>query len=320
MTTSRFHLPCFVFLLTLLIGFVLPPQAQAATKKSQRMVAANSKTGKQKKAAPKSEQMPEKKPAINENPLTAVASITPSRFSPGAQIRTTIQLDLDPQYHAYKDKFFLRVLEPSGINVSDFQVQPMVKFYDKLAKKEKEGLSEKGQATATMTIPESIGSKPNALVLELAYQACAEDHCLFPKRLKLSVPIEWVQKDAPKAGSVEPLSEESRTVVSPSSPAPTGTKDSSGFQGAMEKGAFFGFLFAFVAGLLTSLTPCVFPMIPITLSIIGARTMGQSKWKGFTLSIFYTLGIAITYAVLGVAAAKSGSLFGGLLADRKSVV
>ncbi len=75
------------------------------------------------------------------------------------------------------------------------------------------------------------------------------------------------------------------------------------------------FALIFFAGILTSLTPCIFPMIPITLSVLGAQSLKQSRLKSFLLSIFYVLGIATTYACLGVAAAKSGALFGSYLAN-----
>ena len=70
----------------------------------------------------------------------------------------------------------------------------------------------------------------------------------------------------------------------------------------------------FIAGLLTSFTPCIFPMIPITLSILGHNADKNSRAKNLSRSIVYVLGIATTYAVLGVAAALTGSLFGRLLA------
>jgi thiol:disulfide interchange protein DsbD len=65
----------------------------------------------------------------------------------------------------------------------------------------------------------------------------------------------------------------------------------------------------FLAGVGVSFTPCVYPVIPVTLGYIGARSAG-SRWKGFTLSLVYVLGMALTYAVLGAFAALTGQLFG----------
>lgn len=69
------------------------------------------------------------------------------------------------------------------------------------------------------------------------------------------------------------------------------------------------FVLIFLAGVGVSFTPCVYPVIPITLGYIGARSAG-SRWKGFTLSLIYVLGMALTYAVLGAFAALTGRLFG----------
>lgn len=69
------------------------------------------------------------------------------------------------------------------------------------------------------------------------------------------------------------------------------------------------FLAVFLAGVIVSFTPCVYPVIPLTLGFIGARSAG-GKWKGFLLSLVYVLGMAVTYAVLGAFASLSGKLFG----------
>lgn len=73
--------------------------------------------------------------------------------------------------------------------------------------------------------------------------------------------------------------------------------------------AFLAFAAVFAAGVLVSFTPCVYPVIPMTLGFIGAKSAG-SRWKGFSLSLVYVLGMALTYAVLGAIAALSGKLFG----------
>lgn len=69
------------------------------------------------------------------------------------------------------------------------------------------------------------------------------------------------------------------------------------------------FVAVFVAGVLVSFTPCVYPVIPLTLGFIGARSAG-SRWKGLFLSLTYVLGMAVTYAILGAIASLSGQFFG----------
>lgn len=81
--------------------------------------------------------------------------------------------------------------------------------------------------------------------------------------------------------------------------------------GALEKGSIIAFLVVFLGGVLTSFTPCVYPMIPVTLAVIGAQA-GKKKLKGFVLSLFYVLGIAVTFSILGIIAAKTGGMFGTL--------
>jgi thiol:disulfide interchange protein len=71
-------------------------------------------------------------------------------------------------------------------------------------------------------------------------------------------------------------------------------------------------LLVFLAGVLSSLTPCVYPLIPITISVFGAR-QADTRWQSFTLSLTYVSGIAITYAIMGLVAASVGSVFGAVL-------
>ena len=66
---------------------------------------------------------------------------------------------------------------------------------------------------------------------------------------------------------------------------------------------------AFLAGVLTSFTPCIYPLIPITIGIIGAKS-SQTRRRGFLLSLVYVLGLSLVYAALGAIAALSGMFFG----------
>jgi cytochrome c-type biogenesis protein len=69
----------------------------------------------------------------------------------------------------------------------------------------------------------------------------------------------------------------------------------------------------FGAGLATSLTPCVYPMIPITAGILGgAGSVGRSRGRTLLLTAVYVLGLALVYASLGLLAGLSGTLFGSV--------
>lgn len=70
------------------------------------------------------------------------------------------------------------------------------------------------------------------------------------------------------------------------------------------------FVAAYGGGLLASLTPCVYPMIPIIASVIGNANVGGSKGRGLLLSLAYIMGMAVTYSALGLFAAVTGRLFG----------
>lgn len=74
-------------------------------------------------------------------------------------------------------------------------------------------------------------------------------------------------------------------------------------------GSPIDYVFAFFGGVLTSFTPCVYPLIPITVGLIGIND-GHSKLKGLSLSLVYVTGIAITYSILGLIASLTGQMFG----------
>jgi thiol:disulfide interchange protein DsbD len=71
----------------------------------------------------------------------------------------------------------------------------------------------------------------------------------------------------------------------------------------------------FIAGVLTSLTPCIYPMIPITVAIVGGNAVGgeqRSRSRTIWLTLSYVLGLAVVYAALGVFAGLTGTLFGSV--------
>lgn len=87
------------------------------------------------------------------------------------------------------------------------------------------------------------------------------------------------------------------------------------FTQALEKGPIYAGLAALVGGFLVSLTPCVYPMIAITVSVFGAHE-AKSRWQAASLSTVFVLGIAAMFTPLGVAAGLTGSAFGTALASK----
>jgi len=77
----------------------------------------------------------------------------------------------------------------------------------------------------------------------------------------------------------------------------------------IEGSLLLAFLAAYLAGVIISFTPCTYPLIPVTVGIIGAQS-SSSRMRGFSLSMFYVAGMAVTYSILGGIAALSGKIFG----------
>lgn len=92
------------------------------------------------------------------------------------------------------------------------------------------------------------------------------------------------------------------------------------FNAYQQKGWAWMYLAAFAFGFQTSLTPCVYPMIPITLGIFGARGGHVSRGKALLLATAYVVGMGLTYATLGVIIALVGGQFGTILANPYVVV
>ena len=157
------------------------------------------------------------------------------------------------------------------------------------------------------------------LPFQLTYQACSDEQCLLPKTIDVNVPIDVVGMDQPIQPVNDAIFANLQLGSPPDTPSQTATSESGKFSQALSKGYFWAFLFVFVGGILTSFTPCVYPLIPITVSVFGA---GESvgRLRSFLLSVTYVMGIALTYSILGIAVASTGAVFGQIMADPRVMV
>lgn len=146
-------------------------------------------------------------------------------------------------------------------------------------------------------------------VLKATYMGCSEDGLCYPpieKLLSVNLPDMNTGVSTPSAPDMTEAAAPPIRVV---------TDNENSRIAEIFKGGNFWLLisFFFGAGLLLSLTPCVFPMIPILSGIIVGRGHKITKMHAFMLSLAYVLGMAITYAAAGVAAGFSGNLISNAL-------
>jgi len=89
--------------------------------------------------------------------------------------------------------------------------------------------------------------------------------------------------------------------------------DFSGISAQLSGSPVIAIMLLFTAGVLTSLTPCIYPMIPITAAIVGGQAADGSatpRSRTVFLTLAYVVGLAVVYATLGVIAGMSGTIFG----------
>lgn len=147
--------------------------------------------------------------------------------------------------------------------------------------------------------------------ISITFLGCTTRICLFPYTVTIKLPTfaQPVQKNpTPTTQPLlqEPESNQAATAQIESLPANQDIEQA--FADKIQRGELTYsvlLLVLFLGGLATNLTPCVFPMIPITLRILGRQ--GGNKWLSACL---YALGIMITYSALGAVASFSGGVFG----------
>ena len=151
-----------------------------------------------------------------------------------------------------------------------------------------------------LAVPEGARGE-TALRAEVIAQACNDRQCLPPRPVGCQVTVSVAAPGTPTT-SVEPA------LFAASAPGPV-EPGASRFAG-MPLPLLLGLVL--LAGLGLNLTPCVYPLIPITISIF-AREAKERAGGTFGLAVAYVLGMAVTYSTLGVIASLTGRLFGSAL-------
>jgi thiol:disulfide interchange protein DsbD len=195
-----------------------------------------------------------------------------------------------------------------------------------------------GQVRVTAEVTLSPAFKGNTLIIEgtVGYQACDDQSCLppadvsFREEVKVAgraaaapvearpvpaapIPAPPVPVDQKGASSHAEVAAKTDAVPLGTAPSgvvpPASAAASSPFEG---KGLPLIFGLVFLGGMALNLTPCIYPIIPITVSYFGGQSGGK-KGSLVLHAVLYVLGMAVTYSVLGSIAAFTGGLFGAAL-------
>ncbi|HKF45097.1 MAG TPA: cytochrome c biogenesis protein CcdA [Thermoanaerobaculia bacterium] len=145
----------------------------------------------------------------------------------------------------------------------------------------------------------------------IEFQACSDTQCLAPASVRFQASAAAGGGGEKLAGGAVSLAQAPAAAASEASTSAAGASQDFG-QLLERRGYFVVLLLLFAGGLALNLTPCVYPVIPLTVSFFGGQAKGESA-KVFGLAALYVLGMATTYSALGVAAGLSGKLFGAAL-------
>lgn len=219
----------------------------------------------------------------------AVAFKPSARALDGQTIEITYEIAKG--YYLYRDKFRFSV-DGDGATLGTPTFPPGKEKTD-----ENFGKVEVYYKTVAVRVPvERNASGVLPLKLKVVSQGCADGGVCYPPQ------PQTVSLQLPDPATTPPA-------------AAPGSGDESGFiaQTLKDAGFWANLAFFFLAGLGLSLTPCVFPMIPILSGIIAGQGHKNSHGRGFALALAYVLGMAVTYAAAGIAAGLTGTLLSAAL-------
>jgi len=217
------------------------------------------------------------------------------------QINRSGQLELNWQvandYHLYQDKFKATVIEGNA-TIGEIDLPKATTVDDPVF-----GIKDVYQGPFSATLP--IASITGSATIEIEFQGCSASAgvCYPPMKKALVVTEESIQ-EASQTTNNQTTSTQKSTATSNNN---SELSESDRIADTLKNNSLWIVIVTFfVFGLLLSLTPCVFPMIPILSSIIVGQGHHLTTSRAFTMSLVYVLAMAMTYTVAGVLAGLFG--------------
>ncbi|HKB84702.1 MAG TPA: cytochrome c biogenesis protein CcdA [Ignavibacteriaceae bacterium] len=237
---------------------------------------------------------------------------------PGSEFKIAVKVMVDSGWHINSDKPNEDFLIPSQFSI-DTSVFKMGKVAYPKALDLKLEISETPLSVwesevyvgALVNAPENLAPGKYLLPVYLDYQACNNMTCMPPNTVKDTIEIEVADKKAVVNQIHSDVFDKLNLKSSPQEITPV-KKDDSVSSLLESNGLIIGLLFVFLGGLALNLTPCVYPLIPITIGFFGGQSEGKTS-RLVGMGLLFVVGMAVTYSVIGVVTALTGSVFGALL-------
>ena len=255
-------------------------------------------------------------PSLSANKVQVETKLSVAKVPAGSTFKAAVILKIEEGWHInsstptfdYLIGTELEVQQRVGVILTDLQYPKGKNLKFAFADEPLNVYAGSPKIFLTLRLSEKVNLGKDTLRAKLRVQACNDQVCLAPAVIEVHIPVEIV-------GSKEnstPINDDifSSYAIEGGTPTPS-TKSDIG-QLIEEKGSFVAFFAIFLIGLALNLTPCVYPMLSVTVSLFGTQTETNTL-KVFLKAVVYVLGIATMYTVLGVSAALSGTLFGSLL-------
>jgi len=256
--------------------------------------------------------------AQNSNEIISARIISSvDKIKPGDSYQIAVEVQIKEPYHINAQKPSEDYLIPTTLNLKSGEGIAIGQYTYPDAEMKTFAFSESPLAVyeETIYIFTTISVSPDYTGTEIplngtiGYQACDDQTCQAPDELSFSEMLPVASPDE----KITPINQDIFASMPTAAQISTENVEESGLSKTLaQKGWFLTFALVFLGGLALNLTPCVYPLIPITISYFGGQAEGK---RGSVVShaIIYVLGMAITYSILGVIAAITGSLFGAAL-------
>ena len=234
------------------------------------------------------------------------ALLSHDRLAPGQSFRVAVVLDLAAPWHVNANPA-AEGLVPTEVkwdgNITGITYSPGTQLKVEWADGPVSLYEGRVTILAEGRVRDDAPRGPLKLTGTLRYQACDNKVCLAPKTVPLVIETEVGDAGHAIHPDIFGLS------------ALRGATDNQIEQTIRQRGWLFAFIIVFFGGLALNLTPCVYPMVAITVSYFGGREQ-SNKARAFAHAVLYFAGIVLTYSAIGLMAALTGGLFGALLQSR----